>query len=104
MKKSLMFLLFISVLVTVDYFLFHNYELVFPFFILPYVIMCAIYVSMCVKGKREFITGKLNVTDIRFTDAVYLLIIIPVLSGLVMSIGWMFKINFFRDITRGLFG
>lgn len=82
----------IILLAVADYFLFREYELVWPFFFMPYGVMLLSYLI------HYFKSGTRN----KFILAVFVLIIIPVLAGLTMSIGWMIKIDFWGEQLRRL--
>ncbi len=90
-------------MVALDYFLFNDLELVFPFFIMPYTVLALVYGYLIKKGHRDLITGEDYSGSTKLADAFFFLIIIPVFSGLIMSIAWMFKINFFGEVIGGLF-
>ena len=92
--QPLMILFFIMIMAVCDYFLFREYELVWPFFWMPYIVMLIIYVS----GLRK--RGRVSA----LSHAVHLFIIMPVFAGLIMSLAWMAKINFWGEQLGGLFG
>lgn len=91
MKKALGVLLFTLVLVVSDYLLFRGYELVFPFFLLPYILVSLIYLIYTFKTSERF----------TFESAVCLIVIIPVYAGLVMCLAWTVKINFWGELVGG---
>lgn len=77
-------------LAVTEHFLFREFELVWPFFLLPYIVFSAVSYFLF------FRSGK----DGLFIIALFQLVIIPVLSGLTMSIGWMIKIDFVGEMIR----
>ncbi|MBQ8956524.1 MAG: hypothetical protein IJ075_06115 [Lachnospiraceae bacterium] len=83
----------VAVLATCDYFLFREYELVWPFFWMPYAVLFLIFMVNNIKNKS------LN----KLSFAVYAFVIIPVFSGLTMSLAWMAKINFWGEQAAFLF-
>ena len=85
--------IFIAVLATCDYFLFREYELVWPFFWMPYVVMLIIY-SVRLKKSRVRSAGAF---------VLHVFVIIPVFAGLIMSLAWMAKINFWGEQLGRLF-
>ena len=103
MKKVTGFILFFAVLVVADYFLFHGYELVFPFFIMPYAVSAICYAVFVIRGQSDPVSVDSPYRNNTLVHIVYFVILIPVFSGLVMSVAWMFKIRFFRDVFSGLF-
>ncbi len=103
MKKIISFILFFAVLVAADYFLFHGYELVFPFFIMPYAVTALCYTVFVIRGQVSPVSDDSLYKNGILAHAVCFVILIPVFSGLVMSVAWMFKIRFFRDIFSGMF-
>ncbi len=92
--SGLFFPLFVAALVAAlaiaDYFLFKEYEFVWPFFFMPYAVMLIMYLIFYIKG------GKKN----KFILAIFTFIIIPVFAGLTMSIAWMAKIDFLGEQLR----
>ena len=103
MKKVTGFILFFAVLVAADYFLFHEYELVFPFFFMPYIVSAVCYAVFVIRGRVSTVSVNSPYRNSILVHIVYFVILIPVFSGLVMSVAWMFKIRFFRDVFSGLF-
>ncbi len=81
-------LVFISAVAA--YLLFREYELVWPFFLFPYVIFSAFYF---------FSFFRVDKKD-PFNVILYFFVIIPVFAGLTMSIGWMLKIDFIGEMIR----
>ncbi len=80
----------IALLAVTDYFLFREYELVWPFFLLPYLFFSILFwIEHIRSGHRDF-----------FSIAVFQLVIIPVFAGLTMSLGWMIKIDFLGEMIR----
>ncbi len=94
MKKKAGFILILILLVIVDDLLFMRYELVWPFFWMPYAVLFLIYFFCYVVNKKHTL----------FMIAVNIIIIIPVFAGFIMSVAWMIKINFWGEIIGGLFG
>ena len=80
----------IALLATADYFLFREYELVWPFFFMPYAVMLMMYLILYFKYDERNI----------FILAIFIFIIIPVFAGLTMSIAWMAKIDFWGEQIR----
>ncbi len=91
MRKYIFILLLTAVLVAADYFLFRGYELVFPFFLLPYILVSILYIVRTFRDSR----------GISAVFIVYLTVIIPVYAGLVMCLAWMLKINFWGELVGG---
>ena len=83
-------ILIITLLAIIDYFLFREFELVWPFFFMPYIVMLIMYLIYYFKGYERN----------KFMLAVYAFIIIPVLAGLTMSLAWMAKIDFWGEQIR----
>ncbi len=90
MRSRIISAVLVAVLAVTDYLLFREFELVWPFFVLPYLFFSLLFfIFLYDKEKREL-----------FTTAIYLLVIIPVFAGLTMSIGWMIKIDFVGEMIR----
>ncbi len=77
-------------LAVMDYFLFREFELVWPFFLLPYIVFSLLYIIFYLRPGSDGL----------FIQVLFFLVIIPVISGLVMSIGWMIKIDFVGEMIR----
>lgn len=96
-SRSISISVFISVLIIVlaviCHLLFKEIELVWPYFLLPYVVFLVIYIVYSVKNKLSDTAGHIY----------HVLILIPVLSGLTMSLAWMVKINFWGEQLSSLF-
>lgn len=92
-RGSLTVCVFFAVLAMCDYFLFREFELVWPFFWMPYAVMLIIYLAGL---KRDACSSAVAV-------AIHLFVIIPVFAGLVMSLAWMAKIDFWGEQLRGIF-
>lgn len=75
-----------------DYFLFREYELVWPFFWMPYTVILICFLFSFLRSSDKDI----------FLFFVYTLVLIPVFAGLIMSIAWMIKINFWGEMLGGL--
>ncbi|MBR1913696.1 MAG: hypothetical protein IJ827_02580 [Lachnospiraceae bacterium] len=103
MKKATGFICFFAALVAADYFLFRGYELVFPFFLMPYAVSAICYAIFVIRGRVSPLSEDSLYKSGILVHFVYFVILLPVFSGLVMSVAWMFKIRFFRDIFNGLF-
>ncbi|MCR5774981.1 MAG: hypothetical protein K6G42_07850 [Lachnospiraceae bacterium] len=78
----------IAVLVVADYFLFRGFELVWPFFWMPYIVMLILYLFSFFRSTHKS----------RIELAYYSLIYIPVLAGFTMSLAWMLKIRFWSEM------
>lgn len=92
MREKVIISAMVILLAVADYFLFREYELVWPFFLLPYLVFLISYIVFCLKPFRSRI----------LFHAVSFFVIIPVLAGLSMSIGWMIKIDFAGEMIRRL--
>ena len=86
----LLALALIAVLAAADYFLFREYELVWPFFFMPYGVMLIMYLIFYFKDDERN----------KFMLAIFIFIIIPVFSGFTMSLAWMAKIDFWGEQIR----
>ncbi len=92
-KHFAVFLLILILLLAVaDYFLFREFDFVWPFFLMPYLVFSIFFLVYYFRSKEFGL----------FTAAVFMLIIIPVFAGLTMSIGWMINIDFFGEMIRRL--
>ena len=81
------------VLLTIgDYFLFREYELVWPFFWMPYTVIFICFLFSFLRSSDKDI----------FLFFIYVLVLIPVFAGLIMSLAWMIKINFWGEMLGGL--
>ena len=83
-------IILIAMLSACDYFLFREFELVWPFFLFPCVILFALYL-------RDFLRSSGSAKSLP-AFAIHIFVIIPVFAGLIMSIGWMIKINFWGEM------
>ena len=75
-----------------DYFLFRGHELVWPFFFLPYLFFLILYLIFFFRRRDKDILELL----------INVFVVFPVVSGLIMSIGWMAKINFWGEFLGRL--
>ncbi|MCR5237899.1 MAG: hypothetical protein K6E34_11935 [Lachnospiraceae bacterium] len=92
-KQFAVFLIILILLLAVaDYFLFREFDFVWPFFLMPYLVFSIFFLVYYFRSKEFGL----------FTAVVFMLIIIPVFAGLTMSIGWMINIDFFGEMIRRL--
>ena len=67
-----------------------------PFFLFPYVVIFVLYL-------RDF--GKSHGSEKSLLAfLIHVFVIIPVFAGLIMSIGWMIKINFWGEMIGRITG
>ena len=88
--KTVHLCLLIAVLSLADYLLFREFELVWPFFLFPYLVFSVVFFVSFFRSQDRNL----------FYAALYLIIIIPVFAGLTMSLGWMLKIDFLGEMIR----
>ena len=91
MKKYALFILLIAALIVSDHLLFSGRELVFPYFVFPYILLLILYIVLQL---RDHSLGKGML-------CLYAFIIIPVFAGFIMAVAWMIKINFFGELFGG---
>ncbi len=92
MKRYAGYILMLVVLIAADVLLFSRYELVWPFFLMPYVVLLIVYLIVSMRRSE----GNALLT------AIYMLVVIPVFAGFVMSVAWMIKINFWGELIGSI--
>ncbi len=96
-SRSLFAVIIITILIVLlsltDYLLFREVELVWPFFLLPFTVFFILYLIHSIRSKEHD----------RVHHLYNIFIMIPVLSGLTMSLAWMAKINFWGEQLSSLF-
>lgn len=85
-------LIFIALMTAIDYAAFHWWEFVWPFFLLPYIVMLVPYLVTYIRQEDKEV----------FHLMVMVFVIFPVFAGLIMSLAWMIKINFWGEVLGRL--
>ena len=92
MKTPLLLSVMVAALAIIDYMLFWDFDVVWPFFLLPYLVFSILFLIRYFRAKEKNL----------FSLFTFLFIIIPVFSGLTMSLGWMIYLDFLGEMLRSI--
>ena len=92
MKTPLLLSVMVAALAVIGYMLFWDFDVVWPFFLLPYLVFSILFLIRYFRAKEKNL----------FSLFTFLLIIIPVFSGLTMSLGWMIYLDFLGEMLRSI--